>query len=416
MTAAALPTPATRRLLAADRLRTGSAVVLAFLPLGMALANRSAPLLITLSALLALAATLAEGEGAAVAERLRDVLRTPLGLAAASFLAFAVASLAWSPRPDLSLHALGEFALSLGAALLLALTLADRMPRAAPLFLLAGVAAACAVILADLATDLWARHWLGLRAGSYIHNRPALTLLVLTPALLAALPARPERSAASRTALAVAALAALTILATDSAAAALGLACGGLAFAAARSVPRLALGLAAGCVALSILLAPTVGDLAARLAPPSLHERLEGAHSAERVDVWRSFGAAVREAPLIGSGFGVSPRLHETAVADAVPPDRRTLLAVGHPHNAALQIWVELGLLGAALALAVALLVLRNLAALPPQRLAPALALFASVAAVSLVGHGAWQGWWPAAIGAAFVWLKAAAARGERAA
>jgi hypothetical protein len=26
---------------------------------------------------------------------------------------------------------------------------------------------------------------------------------------------------------------------------------------------------------------------------------------------------------------------------------------------------------------------------------------------VSLVGHGAWQGWWPAAIGAALVWLRA---------
>jgi hypothetical protein len=34
------------------------------------------------------------------------------------------------------------------------------------------------------------------------------------------------------------------------------------------------------------------------------------------------------------------------------------------------------------------------------------LGLMAGVAAVSLVGHGAWQGWWPAAIGAAVVWFR----------
>jgi O-antigen ligase len=382
----------------------------------MALANRSAPLFLTAAACFALAAILAEGGGPMLADRLRAASRAPLGVAAASFLALAAASLAWSPRPDLSLHALGEFTLPLGAALLLAAALAGRMPRAAPLLLAAGMAASSAVILADLATELWARHLLGLRAASFIHNRPALTLLVLLPALLATLPPSAARSATGRSGLAVAALAALTILASDSGAAALGLICSSLAFAAARFVPRLALGLATGSLALSLLLAPTLGEVAVRLAPSSLHQHLEGAHSAERVDVWRSFGAAVREAPLIGAGFGVSPRLHETPVADAVPPEHRTLLAVGHPHNAALQIWVELGLVGAALALAVALLVLKNLAALPPERLAPALALFAAVASVSLVGHGAWQGWWPAAIGAAVVWLMAADARRESAA
>jgi hypothetical protein len=36
------------------------------------------------------------------------------------------------------------------------------------------------------------------------------------------------------------------------------------------------------------------------------------------------------------------------------------------------------------------------------------MALLAAVVAISLIGHGAWQGWWPAAIGAAIVWLRAA--------
>jgi O-antigen ligase len=119
-----------------------------------------------------------------------------------------------------------------------------------------------------------------------------------------------------------------------------------------------------------------------------------------------SFGAAIRERPWIGSGFGVSPRLGDSAVAAQVAPERRMLLAVGHPHNAAVQIWTELGAVGAVLAVVVLLLTLRALGRFGPPNFAPMLALAAAIAAVSLVGHGAWQGWWPAAIGTAVVWFR----------
>jgi O-antigen ligase len=82
-------------------------------------------------------------------------------------------------------------------------------------------------------------------------------------------------------------------------------------------------------------------------------------------------------------------------------------LEVGHPHDAAMQVWVELGVIGAALAVAVLLLALRGLAALPKARMTSALALMAGTAIVALIGHGAWQGWWAASIGAAVVWLRA---------
>jgi O-antigen ligase len=81
---------------------------------------------------------------------------------------------------------------------------------------------------------------------------------------------------------------------------------------------------------------------------------------------------------------------------------------IGHPHNAALQIWVELGFIGAALAAAVLACVLRGLYDLPLAKLAPRLTLLTGGAAIALVGHGAWQGWWAAALGAALVWLRCA--------
>ena len=107
--------------------------------------------------------------------------------------------------------------------------------------------------------------------------------------------------------------------------------------------------------------------------------------------------------PWRGAGFSPGPSFPQSAGARRVDPAFATLLVVGHPHNGALQIWTELGAVGACLALAVLGLVLRLLATLPDEIFAPGLALLAAAVSVSLVGHGLWQGWWAAAIGAAIV-------------
>jgi O-antigen ligase len=140
--------------------------------------------------------------------------------------------------------------------------------------------------------------------------------------------------------------------------------------------------------------------------PESVHERLASSNSQARVDIWRSFGAAVREAPWLGSGFAPGPAFPRSAAAAAVDPDYRAFLAVGHPHNGALQIWSELGIFGAFLGGLVLTLVVRSIAGLPPHLFAPAFAVLAAAVSVSLVGHGLWQGWWAAVIGAAIVCLR----------
>jgi O-antigen ligase len=177
---------------------------------------------------------------------------------------------------------------------------------------------------------------------------------------------------------------------------------------ATRLAPRLSLWGAAAAVVVLVSIAPLMGRIGDRLIPVSVHHSLENSHSRERVDIWRGFGMVVEDHPFHGFGIGVSSRMAELPVAARVPPELRTWLPVGHPHNAALQIWVELGMAGATLGLAVVLLVLLRLKDLPADRLAPRLALFGAVAAISLIGHGAWQGWWPAAVGAAVVWLRSA--------
>jgi exopolysaccharide production protein ExoQ len=89
------------------------------------------------------------------------------------------------------------------------------------------------------------------------------------------------------------------------------------------------------------------------------------------------------------------------------------MLGVGHPHNAALQIWVELGAVGAALAFLVFAFLLRSIARLDAGAAAPRLALVAGAGMVALVGHGAWQGWWIACLGLAAVLFRTASEAGE---
>ena len=45
---------------------------------------------------------------------------------------------------------------------------------------------------------------------------------------------------------------------------------------------------------------------------------------------------------------------------------------------------------------------------------AKSLSLFAAAFAISVVGHGAWQGWWIAALGAAILWFGPSDPRGLR--
>jgi exopolysaccharide production protein ExoQ len=147
------------------------------------------------------------------------------------------------------------------------------------------------------------------------------------------------------------------------------------------------------------------GDVAGHVLPGSLVKALAWTHAADRLEIWQSYGAAMLLHPLLGAGFGTSVTLGDTAVASEVASGFRRMLAVGHPHNGFLQIGVELGMLGCLVTLAILLLLLRSWTDLKGALLWSRLGLLAVVAATMLVGHGAWQAWWIAAVftGAALI-------------
>ncbi|WP_342149194.1 O-antigen ligase family protein [Methylorubrum sp. SB2] len=374
------------------------------MPVIMALANRSSPLVAGIAALLFLSGTVAEhGAGA-----LRLVLRplaAPLGIAGLAFLAWCLAAFAWSPFPGLSARVLSEFVLALLPAYLLIRLAPGRMPDWGPALAAAGLAAACLFVAGSLAADLALQQALGQRVALFMFNRPLLTAVLLAGPLAALLALRGRRLAA----FALLAVTAFAVLRSISGAAAMGMLAGAGLFAVAWFAPRrLVLAGAALIVFLAFALAPIEGDILVHFMPEAAHERLVQSSSRARVAIAQSFGAAVAEAPLIGSGYGTGLRFAEVPAAAGLAPEMRTMLAVGHPHNSFLQIWAELGLVGAVLAAWAAFLGLRAAASLPRGLFATALGLLGAAVAIMFVEHGAWQAWWTAGLGAALTWLRTA--------
>jgi len=390
----------------AGRLAALGMALLVLMPLAMWLANRSAPLMLGLSAAFFVAAALVAEGWRPFLRRLLASLRGPIALSLCAFLAWSLVTLAWSHHPGQGLTAWGELALPLAFALAIAASGRFRPGLRDDRWLAYTLIAAIVLMIIELASGLAVRTMLdiGKQAG-FVFNRPALTCLVLSAAVLAALMRSPilprDRLLAGLVMLAVAAIAAFS----DSGAAALGLAIMASCWLATLLLPRLTLAAVALAFAATMLLAPVLGRLGDTALPPALHEKLAGSHSRERVDIWLSFGEAIQARPMLGSGFGTSPALDRHPVALEVSAAHRPMLAVGHPHSAPMQAWVETGAIGTAFLAVAGLALLFRLRRLPVRQLAPRLALFAAAFSIASLAHGAWQGWWIASLALATLWL-----------
>ncbi|QEL22790.1 O-antigen ligase domain-containing protein [Bosea sp. F3-2] len=390
-----------------SRLTAIGAALLILMPLAMWLANRSAPLMLGVAVIPFIAAAVAAGRAGDVVARLRSLLATPLGLALAAFLAWALLSIAWSHKPGASLRAWAELVLPVAFALAIA---ASGRFRPRPMWLRALALAlilACLLSIVELASGLSQRAALSIgKLVSFVFNRPAITALILAVPAIHGLwnaPAarRSDRILAVILGLTVAALA----LRSESASARLGVAVCVLCWALSACWPRLTLTAAGLALVLTMTMAPVLGLAAHNWLPSVILDRFAVTTGQARIDIWQSFGEVVQARPIIGAGFGTSASMDQHPVAAEVAPEHKTLLGVGHPHDMPLQAWAETGMIGAGILLLAGLLLLVRLRRLPAREMAPRLAMFASAFTISVVGHGAWQGWWIAVLGAGILWF-----------
>jgi O-antigen ligase len=392
-----------------------STAALVSMPLAMWLSSRSAPLVLAIAATGCIMALAREqmNEAAPTRNKWPISLSSPragMAFGLGGFLLMALVSILWSHDRLASLRAYGELVGCVGAGAVVAAVLPGRAPRWAGKALLGALLVASLLTISELqGLSVW-RDQLGLRAETFVFNR------TLICASLVAIPALAWLAGARRpVALAfVGGAVGAALLLSDSGAGKLGLAAAVAAGLLAWAAPRIALlAGAAGLVAL-FALAPVQGEIADRVIPSAAHRQLQDAHSRDRVDIWLAFGQAARARPLLGSGFGTSATLHRHAVATALPEAARPWLSVGHPHSAPLQIWAETGLAGAALLLLAGLNLLVLLMRMQPPWRIGAYAVFAAALAIAAVGHGAWQGWWIATLGASIAWFRVLMAQSRR--
>jgi exopolysaccharide production protein ExoQ len=335
------------------------------------------------------------------ARRFAGVPRAILAIFVA-LLALALASCSWAPDPLEALDGIARLAAA-GLAGLAVLSKARRLTaegnRQLQLALLGGFVAGLAILLVEMASRLAMQpqnslfvHMFGAPAAfdAYL-NRSKTVLALLLPLVLAVA----WRSAGPLAAAALAACCAVAFVAGESLTAALALATA-LAGAAAFGLagPRIAAVALAGIV----LAAPLATALPAL---DTLAQRRDITMSIyHRASIWQFVGTRIADKPVLGWGMHASrtmPGGHDTigGTAELIPL---------HPHNAPLQIWLELGGVGAALMAA-----LFGFLAIscngPPLRRAVLGATLVTAIAIASLSYGLWQGWWFATL-----WLLAALA------
>lgn len=176
----------------------------------------------------------------------------------------------------------------------------------------------------------------------------------------------------------------------DAKAAKLALLAGAAVFVAAMMWRRAVSVIMAAAVSAIVLLAPVIA------AQPMQHpERLENVMSTglHRLIIWDFAAARIAERPLLGWGYNSSRVIPggkaQTAMGEALPL---------HPHNAPLQIWLELGLPGAVLGAAIMVALVLAAGRWERKAAAGALAAFAAACVVGILSYGIWQDWWLCAL------------------
>ena len=377
------------------------------MPVGMAGRPSVEPGLPGLAAVLALCwPSLREGRLRALARAARPARPTGRSGRPLLLLRLAVLSLSWSAFPRRPLWRSANSGSRSPCAFLLALTLpaADAAPGPPAAVSRCRSPSRAVLILVELAHGLAWRRALGAARRPFIFNRPVLTILVGPPAGSSPLLSARRRPARPRPAAGLAAVAWFTIARSESGAAELGLSrssrCSRLAASWRRASSRVGRRRLRGRDGAWRRCSARSGD---RLIPTRSMHGLADSHSPRPHQHLAQLRRRDPRAIPSSAAASASARAwrRPRSRARRSRSDRRTLLGVGHPHNAAVQIWAELGVVGAVLpALMLCLQTLARASPRLPRLVAAAsLALVAGAAAVALVGHGAWQGWWAAAIG-----------------
>jgi O-antigen ligase len=374
--------------------------VAVFAPLGMA------PLLALL------AATLLAVDRRQAAASIRS--QATLGALLALLSLWGAMTSLWSPIVAHSLFEAARLAL-ISIAGLVVLGAAGALAGPAALRLGRALAIGIAIAVIPLQLDRWGGNpvWHILHGGQFdryvplaFYDRGVTVLLLAAWPAAAALSSRRKINALLIGVVAIGATLLEFKSQTAVLAAALGIVVAPAAWRWPQSVARLMVGGVLMVVTVLPLLTPGGSAIEQiRREAPALK-----ASAIHRLVIWRFVGDRIADRPLLGWGMDASRAVPggEAEASEVMPevklPAGATVLPL-HPHDAALQWRLELGLPGALLCVVILGLVLWRVAAsarMPSAQRALALGYAAGVLTVAMLSFGAWQAWWLST-----VWLTA---------
>jgi O-antigen ligase len=325
-----------------------------------------------------------------IAERRRppDIDR-PLALIALSFLAVCGLGLLWSILPSLSLTRLGQMVgIVVACLLLLSLQLSPQRTRRLIHLMVWMTGLGVAILALDTAATYPLQHVIGGPAANIgtKYNRGLIYLVLLLWPVMAHLARMGERRKAGLLAAIVLFGAALSLSATGLAA----LLVGFVTWLVAHYFPRSTRIILGGGLTTLALALPLVMRLVSRQRPSlATLVKSTGLH---RLEIWDYMSARILERPVSGWGLGaaIGVPIHPDELATYLSADAGGI----YPHNQWIELWLETGLPGVVLALALLWLVLTRLA---ERWSAYGLAAVASALTVSMLNFEiTTDSWWAA--------------------
>lgn len=345
-------------------------------PMATIASRRAVSVLVPTAAILLVLATALSGRLPAALERLGRAALSPHGLAFLLFLVWAALSVVWTPHPS-GASRFGTLAVTLLLYAGAVLCVPDRVRSSNVNLISIGVAIAAALLAFEASPLL---PFAGENAADPNRQRAAIVITLLAwPALCLLFLKRRWLQASLLVAVLIGALWLARNLVVLSA-----FLSGSLAFALVAWRPRIGLAVTASATIALLILAPLIGWWVAEKGGfllPAAGDRLAG--------IWRDVTFSLPTHLFAGYGFDASGALQRGPGGEIL----------GSPRNAALQIWLELGLVGVAVA-ALALIMAWQAVARSADHLRAAIAaVVVSAATIMFCGLAAWQSWWLTTLG-----------------
>jgi exopolysaccharide production protein ExoQ len=331
------------------------------------------------TALLVLSAAL-DGKLLAATKRLGSFLVSRQALVLAALVAWAAVTLWWTPRTGRAASQLLEVLLTLLLFVAAIACLRGRTRRSDVNLIPIGAAIAAITLAAEFIPGSPVAWLTGSRGPDRESQRAAMLLALLAWPAIASLTTQGRRwqgaLLAVVTAISLWLVRDLVVIASFIA--------GAIAFIVAIWRPRAATyGVGAAAIVM-LVLSPLVGWVMARYGGFLLPREGD-----DLVGIWRDVTYSLPSHLFSGFGFDSSGALERGT--------SRVLL--GSPRNAALQIWLELGLIGVALACLAIAMAIRGIEGIDEKARPAALAVCSGAGVMMFSGLASWQNWWLTSVG-----------------